>query len=58
MRQAEIQAMATRLSPTSSAAQMSAIRVASQAHALGLDPTLAAAIQAPSPGASAVAGGD
>ena len=59
MRQAEIQAMATRLSPTSSAAQMSAIRVASQAHALGLDPTLAAAIQAPSThGASAVAGGD
>ena len=58
MRQTEIQAMATRLSTAQSPAQMSAIRAASQAHALGFDPTLAAAIQAPSPGASAVAGGD
>ena len=58
MRQTEIQAMATRLSTAQSHAQMSAIRAARQAHALGFDPTLAAAIQAPSPGASAVAGGD
>ena len=55
MRQAEIKAMAARLSP----AQLSAQRVAGQAHALGFDPTLAAAIQAPSnPGASAAAGED
>ena len=54
MRQAEIQAMVVRLSP----AQQSAHRVAGQAHALGFDPTLAAAIQAPTPGASAAAGED
>ena len=54
MRQAEIQAMVVRLSP----AQQSAHRVAGQAHALGFDPTLAAAIQAPTPGASAAAGKD